>query len=303
MLANGPACTIAGLVLCRAAEGGVNGIAHPGGHGAGYFQVAGGNRFALLIIGYGNIVHSLPQVSQVPDNGQHSHQLGADGNAELGLHQEAVHTSANADDDVAQTLGAEVHNPAHLYPVGVDIQAAHLAEPGQLLVIIVALVLHSGSKRYHRQVVSIHDVVDITGKTHGEFGMGNKYGVAAAGSGALDIHRGTAGRLADTATHILPLLAQTFHKTHRGGCLAFAQRRGGNRGHLNVLAVRLFLEPLHYLQEIELGVLSRKQVSRPSSDPVFPAIPPGLACSLRPLRQSASLPFLIHRKPYNKPPF
>ena len=104
---------------------GIDGIAHPGGHGAADLQVAGGNRFAFLIIGHGNFVHSLAQVGQVLDDGQHGHQLGADGNAELGLHEEAVHLAADADDDIAQALGAEIHDPAHFHPGGVDIQPAH----------------------------------------------------------------------------------------------------------------------------------------------------------------------------------
>ena len=192
----------AGLILRRAAQGGVDGVAHPGGHGAADFEVAGGDRLALLIVGHGDLVHSLPQVGQVPDDGEHGHQLGAYGDAELGLHQEAVHLAADADDDVAQALGAEVHNPAHLHPGGVDVQAAQVAF-GQFGVIIVALMLHPGGKGYHGQVVGIHNVVDVAGESHGELGHGDEQGIAAAGSSSLDIHGGAARGLADTAAYVL----------------------------------------------------------------------------------------------------
>ena len=56
--------------------------------------------------------------------------FGADRDAELGLHHVAVHAAAHADDDVAQGLGAEVHDPAHLHPGGVDVEAPHLGQAG-----------------------------------------------------------------------------------------------------------------------------------------------------------------------------
>ena len=45
-------------------------------------------------------------------NSQDSHQLGADSDAELGLHHEAVQTAADTDDDVTQGLSTEVDDPA-----------------------------------------------------------------------------------------------------------------------------------------------------------------------------------------------
>ena len=50
------------LVLYRAAQRGIDGVAHPGGHGTTHFQVAGGNRVTFLIEGYGDVIHPFPQV-------------------------------------------------------------------------------------------------------------------------------------------------------------------------------------------------------------------------------------------------
>ena len=44
------------LVFDGGAQGGINGIAHPGSHGTGDFKVAGGDRIAFLIISYGDFV-------------------------------------------------------------------------------------------------------------------------------------------------------------------------------------------------------------------------------------------------------
>jgi hypothetical protein len=76
-----------------------------------------------------------------------------------------------------------------VWRVGVDIKPSQVSFR-QPFVVIVFFVLHSSGKRHHRQVMGVHDVIDVTGKTHGEFGVGTKYGVAAAGGGTLDIHGG-----------------------------------------------------------------------------------------------------------------
>jgi hypothetical protein len=112
-----------GLYFGGAHHGRVDGVAHEGRHGVAHFQVAGGDRFAALVEGHGDVVEAFFQVGQVADHRQDGHTLGADGDAELGLHGEAVEAAADADDDVAQGLGAEVDDPAHFHTGGVDVQA------------------------------------------------------------------------------------------------------------------------------------------------------------------------------------
>jgi hypothetical protein len=55
----------AGVVFGGAHQGRVDGVAHEGGHGVAHFQVAGGDRFAALVEGHGDVVQALFQVGQV----------------------------------------------------------------------------------------------------------------------------------------------------------------------------------------------------------------------------------------------
>jgi len=59
-----------GLIFRGGHERGVDRIAHPGTHGPCDFQVSGGDRVSLLIIGNDNPSQSFPEVCQVPDNGK-----------------------------------------------------------------------------------------------------------------------------------------------------------------------------------------------------------------------------------------
>jgi len=248
-----------GVVLGGTHQGRIDGVAHEGGHGVAHFQVTAGHRFAALVEGHGDVVDPFLQVGQVGGDGQDGHQLGADGDAELGLHGVAVGTTAEADDDITEGLGTEVDNPAEFHPGGVDVQPAHTGQPGQLLVVIVALMLHPGGHGDHPQVVGVHDVVDIAGEAEGKLGHRDQQGVAAARRGALDVHGRATGRLTQGTASQLTALAQTFHQAAGGGGLAFAQRGRGNRGHLDVLAVRLVFETIDDLQEIELGQAAHGQ--------------------------------------------
>ena len=243
------------LVLHGVAHGGVDGVAHPCGHGAGNLQVLAGNGFAAAGVGHHDLADTLAQILQVASHGQNSHQLTAHGDAELGFHHKAVQTAADADDDVAQTLRAEVHDPTHLNALGVDVQTLQ-ALLGQPLIIVVALMLHAGVQRHHSQIVGVHDVVDIAGQAQREFGHGHQQGVAAAGCGTLHVHGGAAGGLTQGAAHVQTQLAQTFDQAQRNCGLTLAERRGGNGGDLNELAVGFVLQALHHLDEVDLGGLA-----------------------------------------------
>ena len=197
---------------------------------------SGSDGVALAVIGHNDLADTLPQILQIPGHGQDGHQLGTHGDAELGLHQVAVLGAADTDDDVAQTLGAEVQDPAHLDALGVDVQALE-ATLGQLLVIVIALMLHTGVEGYHGKVVGVHDVVDVAGEAQGELGHGHQQGVAAAGRSTLDVHGGAAGGLTQAAANVLAQFAQAFDQAQRSGGLALAKGSGGDGSHVNVFAV------------------------------------------------------------------
>ena len=243
------------LMLDGVAHGGVDGVAHPRGHGASDLEILAGDRLAAAGVGDDDLADTLTQILQVARDGENGHQLGADGDAELGLHQVAVQTAAEADDDVAKALCAEVHDPAHLDTLGVDVETleALLCQP---FVIVIALVLHTSGQSDHGKVVGVHDVVDIAGEAQREFGHWHQQGVAAACRGALDVHGRAAGGLTQCAADILAELAEAFDQAKGNGGLALAEGGRGDRGDLDELAVGLILQTLHDLDEVDLRGLA-----------------------------------------------
>ena len=259
-LADGDVCERAcmdqnGLMLDRVAHGGVDGVAHPCGHGAGNFEVLAGDGLATLGVGNNDLADTLTQILQVAGDSEDSHQLGADSDAELGLHQVAVQTAADAHDDIAKTLCAEVQDPAHLHTLGVDIQTLQTLA-GQPLVVVVALVLHTRVQSDHRQVVRVHDIVDIAGQAEGELGHRHQKCVAAAGSSALDVHRRAAGGLTKRAADVQAQLAEAFDQAQGDGGLALAERGRGDGGNFDELAVGLILQTVHDLDKVDLRGLA-----------------------------------------------
>ena len=244
-----------GLMLDGVAHGGVDGVAHPRGHRAGNLEVLAGHGLAGTGVRYNDLADALAQILQIARDGQNCHQLGTNRDAELGLHQEAVQTSAEADDDVAQGLCAEVDNPAHLDALGVDVQTlqALLRQP---LVVVVALMLHTRIEGDHGKVVGVHDVVNIAGQTQGELGHRHQQRVAAASRSALDVHGRSAGGLTQRAAGILADVAQTFDQAQRNGGFALAEGSGRDRGNFDEFAVRLVLQAIHDLNKVELRGLA-----------------------------------------------
>ena len=243
------------LMLDRVAHGGVDGVAHPRGHRACDLKIVAGDGLAAAGVRDDDLADTLTQILQITGDSQNGHQLGADGDAELGLHHEAVQTAADADDDVAQALRAEVHDPAHLDALRVDVEALE-ALLGQPLIVVVALVLHTRVQGDHRQVVRVHNVVDIAGQAEGELGHRHQKGVAAAGRSALDVHGRAAGGLTQRAADVQTQLAEAFDQAQGNGGLAFAERGRGNGSDFDELAVGLILQTLHDLDEVDLRGLA-----------------------------------------------
>ena len=244
------------LMLHRVAQRGVDGVPHPGGHGPGHLQVLGGNGPSLLVIGQHDAADAPSQVLQIPGHGEDSHQLRADRDVGAGIHGIAVHLPlAKADTHLSQGLAAEIQHKAPLHALRIDIQPPQAAF-GQRLVVIIALMLHTGIQGGHSQIMGVHNVVDIAGQAQGELRHGNEQGVPAAGGGALYVHGGAAGRLAQTAAHVGTQTSQSLDQAQRRSRLPLAQGRWGNGRYLNILAVRPVLQALHDPQKVQLGGLA-----------------------------------------------
>ena len=280
------------LMLDRVAHGGVDGVAHPRGHRACNLEIVTGDGFAAAGVSDDNLADALTQILEVTGDSQNRHQLGADGNAELGLHHEAVQTAADADDDVAQALRAEVHDPAHLDALRVNVEALE-ALLGQPLVIVVALMLHTRVQGNHRQVVRVHDIVDIAGQAERELGHRHQKGVAAAGRSALDVHGRAAGGLTQCAADVQAQLAEAFDQAQRNSGLAFAERSRGNGGDFDELAVGLILQALHDLNEVDLRGLAVGDDLLGQQAELFPEVVDGGKILLR---LFCDLPILVDRR-------
>ena len=78
---------------------------------------------AALRIGDDDLGKTLPQVREVGTHGKNRHNFRRDGDVEAARAVEAVELSAAADLDVAKPLCAEVHRPAELNALWIDVEA------------------------------------------------------------------------------------------------------------------------------------------------------------------------------------
>ena len=123
------------------------------------------------------------QVVQVGGEGEDRHDLGADGDDELGLARDAVLAPAEADDDVAQRPVADVEDARPEDPVRVDAE--------RVLVVEAVVEERAG------EVVRRADGVDVAGQVEVEVLHRDDLAVAAAGRAALDPEDRPERRLAD----------------------------------------------------------------------------------------------------------
>ncbi len=112
------------LVFNSVAECRVDGVAHPGRHGAVHFQIGRGDGVAFLVVGEDDLADALAEIFEVGRDGKDGHQFAADGDTELGVHFKAVlvaFTETHA--DLAETLAQKVDDPAHFNALGIDVDA------------------------------------------------------------------------------------------------------------------------------------------------------------------------------------
>lgn len=224
----------------------IDGFRHPCGHRTVHFQIGGGYRSAVAIVGNNDLAHAFPHILEVAGHGQNGHDFGRNRDIEARAHHEAVglavHT-VHADDDVSERLAAEVHDPAHIDVGGVDVQTFHVRHLEQFFVIVVALVLHARGKGHHGEVVGVHDGVDVAGEAEGILGKRNALGKPPAGGRTLHAHGWTARRLADGGGGTLATSSESLHETDGRGGLALAEGGRRNGGDVDVFAVGSVVEP------------------------------------------------------------
>ena len=159
----------------------INGVAHKSGHCVSDLQIACCDRLALFVKGNCDVVQAFFQVGQAVGHREDRHTLRAYCDSELRLHHKSVLLASDADDNIAETLCAEIHDPTHFDPGRVNIEPPHFSKPVQLFVAIIALMLHPRGQCDDCKVVGVHNVVYVAGESQRELGHGDKEGVPASG--------------------------------------------------------------------------------------------------------------------------
>ena len=154
-------------------------------------------------------------------------------------------------------------------------------------------MLHTRVQGDHRQVVRVHNVVDIAGQAEGELGHRHQKGVAAAGCCALDVHGRAAGGLTQSAADIQTQLAETFDQAQGNGGFALAEGGRGDGSDFDELAVGLILQTLHDLDEVDLRGLAVGDDLLGQQAELFPEVVDGGKILLR---LFCDLPILVDRR-------
>ena len=157
-------------------------VAQQDRHRAGDAEILRGDRLPVRGRRQDDPAEPRAQVVQVGGEGEDRHDLGGDGDDELGLARDAVLAPAEPDDDVAQRAVADVDDARPEDPVRVDAE--------RVLVVEAVVEERAG------QVVRRADGVDVAGQVEVEVLHRDDLAVAAAGGAALDPEhraRATAG--------------------------------------------------------------------------------------------------------------
>ena len=163
----------------------------------------------------------------------------------MGLHHISVIAPAHAGDDMAQRLTAEINDPPHLNASGVNIQPGLTGKAQQGFIVIVSLVLHTGGKRNHSQIVSVGDGIDVTGESQGILSEGDALRKSSPCCGALGTHGRSPRRLTDCGNSFPAAFPKPLYQTYGCGGFAFSQRSRSNGGHINIFSVGRVFKTTH----------------------------------------------------------
>ena len=192
MLANGPQWTKAGPPSSVCIRFGLRASLSSTAIEPATLQVLGGDRGAVLPGGQDDPAEPGAEVLEVRGQGEDRHDLGRDGDHELGLARVAVVLAAQAHHDVAQGAVADVEHARPEHVVGVDAQ----------LVAVVDVVVDER----RGEVVRRADRVDVAREVEVEVLHRDDLGVAAARGAALDPeHRAQADGWRSATAAFLPI--------------------------------------------------------------------------------------------------
>ena len=262
---------------------GQDGVLHQHGQRAAHAQIVGRDGLARAIAADHHAAQPLPHVAERSGQRQNRHDLAGHGDIEAGDALRALFLGTLADGDLPQHAVVGIHHAPPGDAVRIDIQAREAAALFRRQRVRIGLgdsqlpqppqhhrresaaavlgrraepveqhlrpsdrfVKHARVDGRRQQIVRRGDGVNIAGQMEIELLHGNDLAVAAAGRAAFDAEGRALAGLANAGEHLLAQMrAQRLAQSDRGGGLAFAQRRGSDRGHHDILPVRRILQPI-----------------------------------------------------------
>ena len=231
-----------GVALERLHEVRLDGVLEQHRHGAAGAEVVGGERLARRVVGEDDAAEALAQVLERRGEAEDGHDLGGDGDVEAGLARDAVELAAQAVHDLAHGTVVEVDDATPGDGQRVDVQ----------LVAVHEVTVDHG----RQQVVGGADGVDVAGEVEVEVLHRDELRVAAAGRAALDAEDRAEGGLAEGEHRVDADGVHALGEADGGDRLALAERRRGDGGDVDDLAVGLVLQAIEERHVVDLGLVA-----------------------------------------------
>ena len=211
------------VVLQRLHQVGRDRVLEQRGHRALRLQLRAGDGAVFGRLADHDARQALLQVGEARRQAQDGHDLRGDDDVEAALARRAVCRAAQADDDVAQRAVVHVDHalPGH---------AAHVE--AERIAVVDVVVDHR-----REQVVRQRDGGEVAGEVQVDLLHRHHLRVAAAGRAALQAEHRPERGLAQADDGARSDAVERVAQAHGGGGLAFAGRRGRDRGHQHQLAV------------------------------------------------------------------
>ena len=203
---------------------GLEGILEEGCHCAFCVQVMSCDGLAVIGVGDNGSAQACLEVGDITGQAEDRHDFGGNGDLEAVLSGDALHSAAEAVNDISEL--AVVHIDCALPGDLLDIDAEGVA--------LLDVVVEHGCE----QVVCRADGVEITCEVEVDILHGDDLSIAAACSAALDAEDRSQRGLAESDNCLLADGAETVCQTDTGRGLALTCGGGGDRGHEDQFSVR-----------------------------------------------------------------
>ena len=222
------------------------------GHRPRGLEVDRGHRMPVAPVADDHAAEAGFKIREIGGETERRHRLRRDRDVEPLLARKPVARAAEADDSLAQRPVVQVERAA---PGDAALIDAERVAPVHMI------VDHRG-----QQVVGGRDRVEVSGEMEIDRVHRHDLGVAASGGAALHAEARAERRLAQADHRFLADAIQRIAEADGGGRLAFARRRGADRGDEDQFSVGPIREPREK-RRLELGDMAAVRIKRILGDP------------------------------------